>query len=102
MHDASVDVDALQREIERLRDAVAHLERLNAAGRAVTAELDHQRVAQTLIDAATELTGAEIGALFYSVSDWRIESYMLYAVAGVPREQLAKLPLPRNTAILAP
>jgi signal transduction histidine kinase len=102
MHDAKVDVDALHAEIAQLRDAVARLERLNAAGRAVAAELDHQRLAQTVIDAATELTGAELGALFYSVTDGRTESYMLYAVAGVPRERFAKLPLPRNTAILAP
>jgi hypothetical protein len=45
---------------------------------------------------------AEIGALFYSITDRKVESYMLYAVAGIPREQFARLPLPRNTAILAP
>src|ERR1043166_7770217 len=102
MHDAAFDVDALHRENVRLRDAVAHLERLSAAGRAIAAELDHQRLTQTVIDAATELTGAEIGALFYSINDGRVESYTLYAVAGISRERFAKLPLPRNTAVLAP
>lgn len=84
-------------EIER-----ATLEKLNAVGRATTAELDHRRLAQAVIDTATELTGAQLGAFFYSVTDERIESYMLYAVAGVSREVFAKLPLPRNTALLAP
>jgi signal transduction histidine kinase len=102
MHDAAVDVDSLHRDNARLRDAVAHLERLNAAGRAIAAELDHQRLTQTVIDAATELTGAEIGALFYSISDSRVEGDTLYTVAGVSRERFAKLALPRNTAILAP
>jgi signal transduction histidine kinase len=78
------------------------LERLNAVGRAIAAELDHRRLAQLVIDAATELTGAQIGAFFYNVTDERIESYMLHAVAGLPREVFAKLPLPRNTALLAP
>jgi signal transduction histidine kinase len=71
-------------------------------GRAIAAEIDHQRLAQTVIDATTELTGAAYGALFYSVADDRIESYMLYATAGLTREAFAQLQLPRNTAILAP
>jgi signal transduction histidine kinase len=84
-------------ELER-----GELEKLNAAGRTIVAELDHRRLAQIAIDAATELTGAQFGAFFYNVTDERIESYVLYAVAGLPREAFAKLPLPRNTAILAP
>ena len=67
-------------------------------GRSITSELDHSRLAQIAIDAATELTGAQFGAMFYSVADERIDSYMLYAVSGVPREQFAKITLPRITA----
>lgn len=84
-------------ELER-----AALEKLNAVGRTIAAQLDHRRLAQMVVDAATELTGAQYGAFFYNVTDDRIESYMLYAVAGLPREAFAKLALPRNTAILAP
>jgi signal transduction histidine kinase len=116
MHDTTDEVSGLHHEVERLRAAVerterklqaveherAALEKLNTAGRAIAAELDHRRLAQTVIDAATELTGAELGAFFYNVTDDRIESYMLYASAGLPREAFAKLPLPRNTALLAP
>jgi len=95
--DASARRHHAELELER-----ATLERLSAVGRKIAAELDVQRLAQTVIDAATELTGAELGALFYSSSDDRIESYMLYAVSGAPRERFAGLPLPRNTALLAP
>src|ERR1700740_3063798 len=102
MPDAAIDVDALHREIERLRAAVAHAERLNAVGRTIAAELDHQRLAQAIVDAATELSGAEIGALFYNVEDGGIGSELIYAVSGAHREQFARLPLPRNTALLAP
>lgn len=95
--------DAQQRRVhaELELERVA-LERLNAVGRTIASELDHRRLAQTVVDAATELTGAEFGAFFYNVTDDRIESYTLYAVAGLPREAFGKLPLPRNTAILAP
>lgn len=86
-------------ELERER---VTLERLHAVGRTIAAELDPQRLAQTVIDAATELTGAELGALFYSITGERVESYMLYAISGAPRERFAGLPLPRNTALLAP
>jgi signal transduction histidine kinase len=116
MHDTTDEAAALHHEVERLRGVVERterklqavererdaLEKLNIAGRAIAAELDHRRLAQTVIDAATELTGAQLGAFFYSVTDDRIESYMLYATAGLPREAFASLPLPRNTALLAP
>jgi signal transduction histidine kinase len=102
MHDALPDVGDLHREIERLRAAISHAERLNAVGRTIAAELDPQRLAQTVVDAATELTGAELGALFYSPGDGRTESYLLYAVSGPLRERFARLALPRNTALLAP
>ena len=102
MHDAGPDLDSLHREIERLRAVLDRAERLNAVGRSIAAELDHQRLAQTLADAAAELTGAEIAALFYNIEDGRIGSEMIYAVSGASREQFSRLPLPRNTALLAP
>jgi len=98
---ASDDADArrLYAELELEHRAIA---RVNEVGRSLAGELDHRRIAQIVIDAATELTGAQFGALFYNVTDDRIESYLLYAVAGVPRDAFAGLPLPRNTAVLAP
>jgi len=98
---AGSDAHARRRTAE-LELELGALERLNSVGRTIAAELDHQRLAQTVVDAATDLTGAQYGALFYSISDDRIESYMLYAIAGMPRDAFAKLALPRNTAILAP
>jgi signal transduction histidine kinase len=102
MHDAAPDYDQLLREIERLRAALDHAERLNALGRTITAELDLSRLAQTVVDAATELTGAEIAALFYNIEEGRIGSELSYAVSGTSRELFSRLPLPRNTALLAP
>ena len=92
-------VRRLHAELELERVA---LERLNSVGRTIASELDQRKLAQLVIDAATELTGAQYGAFFFNVTDDRIESYMVYAVSGLPREAFAKLALPRNTAILAP
>lgn len=99
---ADSDVADLHREIDRLRAAVDHHERLNAIGRTIAAELDPRRLAQIVVDAATELTGAELGALFYSLGDNRSDNYLLYAVSGAPRDSFARLALPRNTPLLAP
>src|SRR5689334_14304081 len=57
------NADAQQRRLHaELELERAALERLNAVGRTISAELDHRRLAQIVVDAATELTGAEFGA----------------------------------------
>jgi signal transduction histidine kinase len=116
MRDTTDEVAALHDEVARWQAAADRaerraqaaevecrsLERLSAVGRRIAGELDPQRVAQIVVDAATELTGAQFGALFYSVNEHRLDNYMPYALSGVSREVFAKLPLPRNTAVLAP
>lgn len=75
---------------------------LNRTGAAVAAELSVDRIVQIVTDACTELVGAQFGAFFYNVIDENRESYMLYALAGVPREKFDRFPMPRNTAIFEP
>jgi signal transduction histidine kinase len=53
-------------------------------------------------DEATAQTGANFGAFFYNVVNPAGESYMLYTLAGVPREAFSRFPMPRNTAIFGP
>ena len=53
-------------------------------------------------DAGVEVTGAQFGAFFYNVVDPQGESYMLYALSGVPREAFSAFPMPRNTAVFGP
>jgi signal transduction histidine kinase/DNA-binding response OmpR family regulator len=75
---------------------------LNRTGAAVAAELEVERIVQIVTDACTELTGAQFGAFFYNVIKDKGESYMLYALSGVPREHFSKFPMPRNTAVFEP
>ena len=75
---------------------------LQRIGTSVAAELDAEKVVQTVTDEATALTGADFGAFFYNVVDESGESYMLYTLAGAPREAFSQFPMPRNTAIFGP
>jgi signal transduction histidine kinase len=88
--------------LARLADEARLLETLNRVGQAVAAELDLERVVQIVTDAGTELSGAAFGSFFYNRTDEKGETYWLYTISGVPREDFAKFPMPRNTAVFRP
>jgi PAS domain S-box-containing protein len=76
---------------------------LSDVGTVVASSLEQATVVQTVTDAATRLTEAEFGAFFYNVNDPRTgEAYMLYTLAGAPKEAFARFPHPRATEIFAP
>ncbi len=92
-----------QHETEQaIRAESRKLEVLNRTGAALAAELDVDKVVQIATDACTELVGAEFGAFFHNVVTDKGESFVLYALSGVPREQFDKFPMPRNTAVFEP
>jgi len=90
------DAEAALRRETRLMEVV------NKTCAAIAAELDSDRLVQMVTDAGVELTGAEFGAFFYNVLNEKGESYMLYALSGVPREKFADFPMPRATAVFRP
>jgi PAS domain S-box-containing protein len=100
------DITALKRaEIERMRlirESAAITETLNSVGAIVASDLDRDKVVQAVTDAATELTTAAFGAFFYNVVGQAGESYTLYTISGVPREEFSKFPMPRNTQVFEP
>lgn len=78
-------------------------QRLADVGTAVASALDRDAIVQKVTDTATTLTQAEFGAFFYNVSDPASgERYMLYTLAGAPKEAFSRFPHPRATAIFAP
>ena len=93
------DDEAVQRE---LRDERSANETLRRISRALTAELELDRLVQLLTDEATALCGAQFGAFFYNVNDDKGGRYTLYTISGAPREAFSKFPMPRNTAVFAP
>ncbi len=85
-----------------IRNELRKLQVLNESGAAIAAELDVGKIVQIVTDACTELVGAQFGAFFYNVVNEKGESYMLYALSGVPREAFSNFPMPRNTAVFEP
>ena len=80
------------RNVERaIRAETRKLDVLNRTGAALAAELDVDRIVQIVTDACTELVGAQFGAFFYNVVNDKGESYMLYALSGVPREKFSQV-----------
>src|SRR5690606_34589431 len=98
----NVDVTRSRRTENAIRSESRKLTILNRSGAEIAAELDIDRIVQIVTDACTELVGAQFGSFFYNVTDDKGESYMLYALSGVPREAFSKFPMPRNTAVFSP
>ncbi|HKQ64343.1 MAG TPA: ATP-binding protein [Methylomirabilota bacterium] len=90
---------AARREAEEKTEIV---ETVNRIGQRLVAQTDLTSLVQSFTDEATRLAGAQFGAFFYNVIDEKGESYTLYTIAGVPRSEFEKFPLPRNTAVFAP
>jgi PAS domain S-box-containing protein len=89
-------------DVEEQRRSREVLKTINEVGQKITAELDLNRLVQSVTDAATKLTGAEFGAFFYNLINDEGESYTLYTLSGAPLEAFSKFPMPRNTAIFGP
>ncbi|HEU5021350.1 MAG TPA: PAS domain S-box protein, partial [Bryobacteraceae bacterium] len=101
----------VRRKAEAARDALAQRERiahaeaqaLNDVARALGAELDLQKLVQTVTDIATRLTHAKFGAFFYNVLNEEGESCMLYTLSGASRADFEKFGMmPRNTPVFGP
>lgn len=93
---------ALREREARLREETSLAEALHVVGTDLSSELDVDRVAQRATDLATGLTGAAFGSFFYNVADELGESYLLYALSGVPKAAFSKFPMPRNTKVFDP
>jgi serine phosphatase RsbU (regulator of sigma subunit) len=93
---------ALEERDERLRREAEIVETLRQVGEALSAVLDVDTVVQLTTTAAVDVTGAQFGAFFYNVENDAGESYMLYTLAGAPREAFANFPMPRNTPVFGP
>jgi PAS domain S-box-containing protein len=93
--------EALEARIREVHEEARTLEILNRTGIALAAELDLERLVQTITDAGVEIAQAQIGVFFYKVADHQDASYAPYAVSGEPRAALQEFSLPRNATALA-
>ena len=96
------DISDRKNTEDTLREQAEALRTLNEVGQIISAELDLHNTVQAVTNAATELTGARFGSFFYNVLNDEGASYMLYTLAGVPREAFAHFPMPRATDLFGP
>lgn len=96
------DIDKLKRAEVALQEETRILELLNKTCVTLSSQLDLQTLMRVITDAATELTGAKFGAFFYNMTDANGDSYQLYTLSGLPREDFEKLGQPRATPLFTP
>ena len=96
------DITARKLTETKLKERSEALQKINEFGKMLSAQLDIEKLVQSVTDSATSLTGAEFGSFFYNVENADGESYMLYTMSGVPIEKFEGFPMPRNTAIFGP
>ena len=85
-----------------LAEQARTLETLNRLGMTVAADLDLERVVQTVTDAGVELTGAQFGSYFHNVMDETGERLHLFTLSGAERSDFINLGRPRATAVFGP
>lgn len=96
------DISGRKANEETLREQAEALRTLNEMGKTISAELDLHHAVQAVTDAATELIRAQFGSFFYNVLNEEGGSYMLFTLAGVPREAFSHFPMPRATDLFGP
>ena len=97
-----LDITDAKHAEQKLAEEARLNETLYRVGTALAQDLDLDTVFARLTDEATALCRAQFGAFFYNVDDPERGRYMLYTLAGVPREKFAGFPMPRNTDVFAP
>ena len=98
----STDVDQVKRVQEALRDETAVLELLNRSGSALASTRDLQPLLQEVTDAATNLSGARFGALFYHDFGADGSELMKHTLSRGAPASFAAFAQPRATALIGP
>jgi signal transduction histidine kinase/CheY-like chemotaxis protein len=92
----------LIRTKEALEEETRILDLLNKTGAALASNLDLQSLVQAVTDAATQLSGAQFGAFFYTVRDPAGDVLTLYTLSGAPRSAFEQFDHPRATPLFGP
>jgi PAS domain S-box-containing protein len=81
-------------------EARGEVEILNEIGRKLSAELDLEKLTQAVIDAATRLSKAEFGAIFYTLLHQKGQREHFCAYSAPGRENIARISVPQQTAAI--
>jgi PAS domain S-box-containing protein len=102
MHERKQAEEERKTLLAREQQARSAAQLLNRVGQALSAELDPQSLARSVIDLATKLVNAEIGALFHRVVNEDGESQLLYTLSGASSEESENVPMPGDAALFGP
>ena len=86
---SAIDITERRKAEEAVIDEIHTRETLSRVGAALASELDTDTLIQASIDAATTLTSAQWGSLFYNAVDEAGNVQQHYAVAGVSKDIFA-------------
>jgi PAS domain S-box-containing protein len=98
MSGISLDITDRKSVEDSLREETNTLEILHSVGAALAGNLDPARIAQTVTDAATQLSGAQFGAFVENVATGEAQPNARYAVSGATRESFSQFLAPHGTA----
>jgi signal transduction histidine kinase/CheY-like chemotaxis protein len=87
---------------EALEEETRILELLNKTGAALASKIDLEGVVQAVTDAATQVSGAEFGAFFYTATSTEGGALTRYTLSGAPREAFEAFGHPRATPLFGP
>ena len=96
------DITQQRRSEEALREESRTLELLNKTGTMLASKLDLQALLQAVTDAATELSGARVGAFFYNTTNVDGDAFLLFTISGTPRDAFERFGQPRATPLFGP
>lgn len=88
------DITEQRRTEDALRKKARVLELLNKTGTILTAKLDVGMLAQAVVDAATEVSGATVGSFFYNTAAPGGNNPFLRTVSGISAQDFGKCGLP--------
>ncbi|HYG22509.1 MAG TPA: PAS domain S-box protein [Verrucomicrobiae bacterium] len=94
------DITQRKRSEEILRQRTRSLELINKVGSTLAGELNLEKLVQAVTDAGREVTGAQIGAFFYTAQDAKGGPVTLHVVSGVPPQAFADRMTSGATSIL--
>lgn len=83
----TLDITEQKSKEERLKQEMRATETLHKIGRSLTAELDLQRLLQTITDSASEAIGAFYGAFLYHAEDEPEQTFRLHTLSGLGHDR---------------
>ncbi len=78
-------------------ESIRTLSLVNRVGQNLTSKLDLDKILHSVTDAAREITGANLGAFFYTGRDSSGQKLLFYTFSGLEKELIGKLPYLKST-----